>query len=73
MEDKEQQMRELVSKLNKASDAYYNGQGEIMTDYEWDAMFDRLKKLEQETGTVLPDSPTHNVSADNVSGQKAKH
>lgn len=73
MEDKEQQMRELVSKLNKASDAYYNGQGEIMTDYEWDAMFDRLKKLEQETGTVLPDSPTHNVSADNVAGQKEKH
>ena len=30
-------MKQLVSELNKASDAYYNGRGELMTDYEWDA------------------------------------
>ena len=51
-------MRELIDRLNAASDAYYNGRAEIMTDYEWDAMFDRLKGLEEETGEVLPDSPT---------------
>lgn len=68
-----EEMQELVSKLNAASDAYYNGRSELMTDYEWDAMFDRLKKLEQETGTVLPDSPTNNVSADDVAGQKEEH
>ena len=36
-------MRQLIETLNKASEAYYNGQGELMTDYEWDAAFDELK------------------------------
>lgn len=71
--DKIKEMEELVGKLNEASDAYYNGRGELMTDYEWDANFDRLKKLEQETGTVLSNSPTHNVSADDVAGLKEEH
>ena len=44
-----------------------------MTDYEWDAAFDKLKKLEEETGIVLADSPTQNVSADDVAGQKEEH
>ena len=39
------QMRTLVEELNRASDAYYNGRGELMTDYEWDAKFDQLKQL----------------------------
>ena len=63
----------LVEQLNAASDAYYNGREEIMTNYEWDAAFDRLKKLEEETGIILPDSPTQNVSADNLTGQKEEH
>ena len=42
------EMRSLIEKLNAASDAYYNGRQEILTDYEWDSMFDRLKKLEEE-------------------------
>ena len=67
-EDRLTLMRELVDSLNTAADAYYNGQSELMTDYEWDAMFDRLKRLEEETGTVLADSPTMNVSADNIAG-----
>lgn len=67
------EMSELVGQLNAASDAYYNGRGERMTDYEWDAAFDRLKRLEQETGVVLPQSPTHRVSADNVAGRKEEH
>ena len=41
-EDKRQQMRQFVERLNAASDAYYNGRPELMTDYEWDALFDRL-------------------------------
>lgn len=66
-------MRLLVDKLNQASDAYYNGRGETMTDYEWDALFDELKQLEQEEGEILPDSPTNKVSEDNIIGQKEDH
>lgn len=40
MEEKLLQMKSLVEKLNQASDSYYNGKGELMTDYEWDALFD---------------------------------
>lgn len=71
--DNTELMRQLVDELNHASDAYYNGKGELMTDYEWDAKFDQLRRLEQETGTVLPDSPTHKVSADTTIGQKEAH
>ena len=67
------EIQSLVEQLNAASDAYYNGREEIMTNYEWDAAFDRLKKLEEETGIILPDSPTQSVSADNLTGQKEEH
>ena len=66
-------MQQLVRELNEASEAYYNGQSELMTDYEWDARFDELKRLETETGTTLPDSPTQKVSEDTISGQKEEH
>ena len=36
-------MREIAARLNEAADAYYNGRGELMSDFEWDALFDRLK------------------------------
>ncbi len=72
-EDRLHQMRQMVDRLNEAADAYYNGRGELMTDYEWDALFDELKKLEEETGTVLEDSPTMNVSADRIAGAKEPH
>ena len=62
METKKQ-MRECIDTLNEASAAYYNGGNTIMSDHEWDAMFDRLKKMEEETGIVYPDSPTHSVGA----------
>jgi len=71
--DKKTRMRLLVDKLNQASEAYYNGRGETMTDYEWDALFDELKQLEQEEGEILPDSPTNKVSEDNIIGQKEDH
>ena len=72
-DDKILRMQQLVSELNKASDAYYNGRSELMTDYEWDQRFDELKRLETETGTTLPDSPTQRVSEDTITGQKEEH
>ena len=39
------QMRQWIEQLNAASAAYYNGREELMTDYEWDALFDRLKAM----------------------------
>ena len=72
-DDKFARMRQLIQELNEASEAYYNGQAERMTDYEWDARFDELRQLEQETGTTLPDSPTQKVSEDAITGQKEEH
>ena len=71
--DKILRMEQLVHELNEASDAYYNGRTEQMTDYEWDQRFDELKALENETGTTLPDSPTQKVSEDTITGQKEEH
>ena len=73
MEEKLLQMKSLVERLNQASDSYYNGKGELMTDYEWDALFDQLKRLEEETGEILPDSPTYRVSEDSIVGKKEEH
>ncbi len=67
------EMRLLVDELNKASEAYYNGKPELMNDYEWDQKFDRLKQLEEQSGEVLPDSPTNKVSEDTIAGQKEEH
>ena len=72
-EDKLELMRQMVAQLNQAADAYYDGKAEQMTDYEWDALFDRLKKMEEETGVVLEDSPTMKVSSDHTTGQKEAH
>ena len=64
---------ELVRKLNEASEAYYNGREEIMSNYEWDAMFDELTELEAQTGYILPDSPTQNTGAEESGGEKEPH
>lgn len=71
--DLRQKMQQLVEQLNRASDNYYSGRTESMTDFEWDAKFDELKRLEQESGMVLPDSPTTNVSDGTITGQKEAH
>lgn len=74
MEEKKQRIEELVQQLNKASAAYYNGQDEIMSNYEWDGMFDELTSLEQETGYILPESPTQSVgTSEEGSGVKEPH
>lgn len=49
--------KKLVTELNKAADAYYNGT-EYITDKEYDAKFDQLKAIENELGEPFPDSPT---------------
>lgn len=60
--DKEQRINEIVNKLNQASDAYYGGKEELMTNHEWDALFDELTALETETNYIRMDSPTQNTS-----------
>lgn len=58
--DKLRRIKQLIKELNNASYAYYNNVP-IMPDYEWDKMYDELINLEEETGIVLSNSPTHNV------------
>lgn len=62
-ETKKKEMEALIKALNEASSAYYNGGTSSMSDREWDAMFDQLKKMEEETGVVYPNSPTQGVGA----------
>jgi len=71
--DKSKRIEELVAKLNKASEVYYNGQEEIMSNFEWDAMFDELESLEAETGYILPESPTQRVGFQESNGEKEAH
>lgn len=73
METKKKRIEELVGILNEASGAYYQGQEEKMSNYEWDAMFDELTALEQETGYILPDSPTQNTGAEETGGNREPH
>ncbi len=61
MEKKIQQMKELVELLNRAGKAYYQEDREIMSNLEYDRLYDQLENLEKETGTVLANSPTVNV------------
>ena len=53
-------IKELIKQLNDASNAYYNAIP-IITDYEWDKMYDELVELEKNTGIIYPNSPTQTV------------
>lgn len=59
--NKKQRMQELVELLNRAGKAYYQEAHEIMSNYEYDALYDELAALEKELGTVMANSPTVNV------------
>ncbi len=61
MEAKLNRVKELVAKLNEAGKAYYQENREIMSNYEYDALYDELLSLEKETGVVLSNSPSINV------------
>lgn len=56
-----EEMKGLIETLNEASLAYYQEAREIMPNYEYDRLYDRLQELEKETGTVFSNSPTQNV------------
>lgn len=60
------QIKELVQKLNEAAKAYYQEDQEIMSNREYDSLYDQLEKMEKETGIVLADSPTVNVGYEAV-------
>lgn len=61
VEEKRLLMKELVFKLNEAARAYYQQDKEIMSNLEYDSLYDQLQALEQETGLVLNNSPTVRV------------
>ena len=61
MEDKRKEIQEKVDLLNEASRAYYQESREMMSNFEYDRLYDELVKLEKETGIVLASSPTVNV------------
>ena len=72
--EKRERIRELTESLSAASEAYYGGREEIMSNFEWDSKFDELRQLELETGFALPDSPVQSVSfSSEESGQKEAH
>ena len=56
-----EEIKQLVDKLNKARKAYYQESYEIMSDFEYDKLYDKLEVLEKETGIILSNSPTQQV------------
>lgn len=59
-------MTELIQVLNRASESYYAKDEEIMSNYEYDALYDELVALENETGVILSNSPTQKVGYESV-------
>ncbi len=70
MEDKITRMKELINILNKASELYYQKNTIMMTDYEYDHLYDELVELEKETNMTLSNSPTINVEPEISSSLK---
>lgn len=65
--DKIERIKELTAILNKAGRAYYSGDKEVMSNYDYDMLYDELLSLENETGFVAGDSPTVNVGYETLS------
>lgn len=68
MTKKMDRMRELVAELNRYNRQYYTEDNPTISDKEYDELYDELARLEADTGTVLPDSPTHRVGGDILKG-----
>lgn len=68
-------MNQLIQKINEASDAYYGSDTEIMSNHEWDVLYDELVALEATTGIVMSNSPTKNIGGDitNSTFEKIQH
>ena len=64
--EKMNRMKELVTVLNRASEAYYAQDSEIMSNYEYDRLYDELMELEKETDVILANSPTIQVGYEAV-------
>jgi len=74
MDDKRKLMEERIAILNRAAKVYYQESGEIISNLEYDKLYDELEALEKETGIVLSGSPTMRVGYQVVSGlPKEKH
>ena len=70
----EKRMKKLVTLLNEASKVYYQEDKEIISNYEYDKLYDELVELEKKTGIILPESPTQKVGYEIVSKlEKDKH
>lgn len=67
MNEKIERMKELIKILNKASELYYQKSTSMMTDYEYDKLYDELVNLEKETSMTLSNSPTINVEPEILS------
>lgn len=61
MVDQKKHMQDLVQQLNEAAAVYYQGKDEIMSNYDYDRLYDELAALEKETGIILAGSPTRHV------------
>ena len=61
-------MRSLVDRLNETAYAYYVLDKPVISDKQWDEMYDQLTALEKESGIILPDSPTHRVGGETLAG-----
>ena len=73
-EDKTKRIRELIETLRAAGRAYYQESREIMSNFEYDKLYDELVSLEKETGIVFANSPTQNVGYEVVSAlPKERH
>lgn len=73
-EDKTKRIRELIATLRAAGRAYYQESREIMSNFEYDKLYDELVSLEKETGIVFANSPTQNVGYEVVSAlPKERH
>jgi DNA ligase (NAD+) len=69
-----EEMKSLIKQLNEASTAYYKYDKPIITDKEYDTLYDRLEQLEKETGIIMTNSPTQKVQGDILEGlTKIKH
>lgn len=72
--NKAKRIKELTNQLNQYRDSYYNNSDSIVSDAEYDNLFDELKQLEEETNIVMSNSPTHTVGYEVKSNlEKVKH
>lgn len=74
MSEDQKKMKELAAKLNEAAKAYYKEDREIMSNLEYDALYDELAALEKSTGVIMAGSPTVSVGYEVLEGlPKEKH